>query len=92
MVHGSYQTWGALVAETTPHLPGLPPSLAREVLHHLGGHPLARRDTTARQFGGGGGCTDPFSIFAFLAFALAVADLIMEMNKKRCRCLRLCSS
>ena len=92
MVYGSYQTWGALVADTTPHLPGLPPSLAREVLHHLGGHPLARRDTSARQFGGGGGCTDPFSIFAFLAFALAVADLIMEMNKKRCRCLRLCSS
>ena len=29
------------------------------------------------------GCTDPFSIFAFLAFALAVMDLLMEMQRKR---------
>ena len=29
----------------------------------------------------GGGCTDPFSVFTFLAFALAVMDLVMEMNR-----------
>ena len=28
-------------------------------------------------------CSDPFSIFAFLAFALAVMDLMMEMMRKR---------
>ena len=38
-------------------------------------------DPIGRQFGGGGGCTDPFSVFTFLAFALAVMDLVMEMNR-----------
>ena len=58
----------------------------RELLASLadtGSHPLVRREASTRQFGGGGGCTDPFSIFAFLAFALAVADLVLEMQKKR---------
>ena len=33
-----------------------------------------------------GGCTDPFSVFTFLAFALAVMDLVMEMNRCVCFC------
>ena len=45
------------------------------------GKGLMRREASSRQFGGGGGCTDPFSVFTFLAFALAVMDLIMEMNR-----------
>ena len=45
------------------------------------GSGLTRRDASSRQFGGGGGCTDPFSVFTFLAFALAVMDLVMEMNR-----------
>lgn len=40
-----------------------------------------RREASSRQFGGGGGCTDPFSVFTFLAFALAVMDLLMEMSR-----------
>ena len=45
------------------------------------GKGLMRREASSRQFGGGGGCTDPFSVFTFLAFALAVMDLVMEMNR-----------
>ena len=30
-----------------------------------------------------GGCSDPFAIFSFLAFALAVANFIMDMDGAR---------
>ncbi|XP_023334789.1 uncharacterized protein LOC111706212 [Eurytemora carolleeae] len=40
----------------------------------------------------GGGCTDPFSIFSFLAFALAVGNFIMNMNGRKKRSIYDCSS
>ena len=89
--------WTRLLQDMGQHIGGLPPAIYREVTNHLGigkwkfgcilsdisfyldPHSLDNlEEGTPRS-----GCSDPFSIFAFLAFALALMDLMMEMNRKR---------
>ena len=42
-----------------------------------GNHLIEKRDMGSDR---SASCTDPFAIFSFLAFALAVANLVMNMN------------
>merc|ERR1711915_377036 len=66
--------WTSLLEDLGQHIGGLPSQIREDIVNYLGGSEAS----TPR----GGGCTDPFSIFAFLAFALAVMDLMMEMRRK----------
>jgi len=73
-------SWEKKLWDAKDYLGGLPDQLAAEIGHHVIGIPFNNPEGTGRQ-----SCNDPFSIFSFLAFALAVANFLMDMNDMRRR-------
>jgi len=71
-------SWERKLEEAKEYLGGLPSELVEDIGTVIGlpNH----NEGTARS-----GCSDPFAIFSFLAFALAVANFLMDMNGNRRR-------
>ena len=60
------------------------PQKIRELILSKFGDSDATIDGTSRQFGGGGGCNDAYSAFAFLSFLFALLTFIQNnQNRKK---------
>ena len=60
------------------------PQKIRELILSKFGDSEATIDGTFRQFGGGGGCNDAYSAFAFLSFLFALLTFIQNnQNRKK---------
>ena len=60
------------------------PQKIRELILSKFGDSEATIDGTSRQFGGGGGCNDAYSAFAFLSFLFALLTFIQNnQNRKK---------
>ena len=60
------------------------PQKIRELILSKFGDSEATNDGTSRQFGGGGGCNDAYSAFAFLSFLFALLTFIQNnQNRKK---------
>ena len=65
-------SWSSLLSDYGLSLGGLPSILQSQLLPYLG------LEDTDGATGRAGGCHDPFAIFSFLAFALALFDFLVE--------------
>ena len=62
----------------------LPQNIRELILSKLGDSDETGIDGSSRQFGGGGGCNDAYSAFAFLSFLFALLTFIQNnQNRKK---------
>nr|XP_027230154.1 uncharacterized protein LOC113821830 [Penaeus vannamei] len=57
--------------------------VASNILHQIEEHLNSVTNSGEARMGGYGGCSDSFSVFGFLAFLLALLDLILELQGNR---------
>ncbi|XP_063603020.1 uncharacterized protein LOC134778993 [Penaeus indicus] len=57
--------------------------MASNILHQIEEHLSSVTSSGQARMGGYGGCSDSFSVFGFLAFLLALLDLILELQGNR---------